>query len=297
MTAQCAGPYEARRPPFIAWRGRGYAAALALAAAACAPIGRPAGPPATGSHYVAMGSSFAAGPGITEAAEPKDRCGRSKDNYAHQLARSLGLRLTDVTCGGATTAHILGPWGELLPQIEAVTPDTSLVTITIGGNDVQYVGGLMWAACGGAPAGARDPWCREVLPASEATWQSLGSALRKIAGETRARAPNARILFVDYLAVLPPEGTCADIVMSADRAKASRTVAARLAKLTAQVAREAHIDVLRASEMSSAHSACAADAWTSGFPHPGGPKVVVPYHPTLAGMTAVARALERQLIQ
>jgi lysophospholipase L1-like esterase len=182
-------------------------------------------------------------------------------------------------------------------QIDAVTPDTSLVTITIGGNDVEYVGGLMWAACGGAPATARDPRCKEVLPASDASWQSLGSALRKIVAKTRARAPNARIILVDYLAVLPPEGTCSDIVMSTDRAEASRAVAARLATHTAQVAREAHIDVLRASELSAAHSACAADAWTSGFPHPGGPKVVVPYHPTLAGMTAVAKSLEVRLSQ
>lgn len=51
----------------------------------------------------------------------------------------MGLNLVDVSCGGATTAHILGAWSELAPQIDAVTSDTKLVTVTIGGNDLNYV--------------------------------------------------------------------------------------------------------------------------------------------------------------
>ena len=39
-------------------------------------------------------------------------------------------------------AHVLAPWNELPAQIDAVTPDTRLVTITIGGNDLNYIGNL-----------------------------------------------------------------------------------------------------------------------------------------------------------
>ena len=59
-----------------------------------------------GGSYVAMGSSYAAGPGIL----PVEHWGamRSGRNYPHQVAQALSLRLTDVTCSGATTSNI--PW-------------------------------------------------------------------------------------------------------------------------------------------------------------------------------------------
>ena len=61
-----------------------------------------------GSRYVAMGSSFAAGPGITPRASASPRrAGRSAGNYAHMVARALGLGLRDVTYSGATTSDSL----------------------------------------------------------------------------------------------------------------------------------------------------------------------------------------------
>src|SRR3954469_7795079 len=96
-------------------------------------------------RYVALGSSFAAGPGLGRRmpGSPR-RAGRSTINYAHLYAARAGLDLRDVTFTGATAAALLdgqdraGP-----PQIEAVTADTSLVTLTCGGNDVGYIGRLI----------------------------------------------------------------------------------------------------------------------------------------------------------
>jgi lysophospholipase L1-like esterase len=122
---------------------------LALLIAGAGPaLGDPAAPPAAGSKYVAMGSSFASGPGIgTADASAPMRCGRSSENYAHLLATSRHLSLVDVTCGGATTQHILGSWNELPAQISAVDSETRLVTITIGGNDLNYIGLLAGYSC------------------------------------------------------------------------------------------------------------------------------------------------------
>ena len=51
-----------------------------------------------GSRYVAMGSSFAAGPGLPSRVPGSPRrAGRSTGNYAHLVARELGLDLHDVT--------------------------------------------------------------------------------------------------------------------------------------------------------------------------------------------------------
>ena len=76
---------------------------------------------ASGARYVALGSSYAAGPGVTHAADARDpRCTRSNDNYAHQIARRLKLELVDVSCSGATTRHVLQGWRELPPQVAAL---------------------------------------------------------------------------------------------------------------------------------------------------------------------------------
>ena len=57
-------------------------------------------------HLAALGSSFAAGPGIEPVA---DRLAmRSARNYAHIVAARLGLRLTDLTVSGATTTSAIG---------------------------------------------------------------------------------------------------------------------------------------------------------------------------------------------
>ena len=61
-----------------------------------------------GSRYVAMGSSFAAGPGLPSRVPGSPRrAGRSTGNYAHLVARELGLDLHDVTFSGAATSDLL----------------------------------------------------------------------------------------------------------------------------------------------------------------------------------------------
>src|ERR1700728_4596927 len=120
-----------------------------------------------GSRYVAMGSSFAAGPGLpTRVPGSPRRAGRSTGNYAHLLARALGLDLHDVTFSGVTTGDLLSPSATGQPaQLDAVTPDTALVTITAGGNDVGYVGRLTLASL---------PWPLRARPSVRARADGLG---------------------------------------------------------------------------------------------------------------------------
>ena len=270
---------------------------LLLAASWGAAEARPA--IAAGAHYVAMGSSFASGPGVTVSADtPTNRCARSKDNYAHRLARKLQLDLTDVSCGGATTAHILGQWNELPPQIDALRPDTRLVTVTIGGNDVGFIGGLIGASCAadsanamckGFAARSAEPQRPPPEPDADA-WKSLEGRLNTIAAEVKRRSPRARLIFVDYLTIVPNRATCRLAPLDPLRAGKARAKAARLAALTADAARRAGAGLIRASRLSAGHDACAIAPWVSGLIADG-----VPYHPNLAGMTAISDALEREL--
>jgi lysophospholipase L1-like esterase len=287
---------------------RVMAASLSVAAAVCASAATMAKPIPAGARYVALGSSFASGAGVVPyVSSAPARCQRSQDNYAHQLARKRKLDLVDVSCGGATTAHLLGPWNELPPQLEAVTPETALVTITVGGNDLGYMGGLIVGSCDEAATSqlAAQPLCRRIaegrragatLPAaSQDAWRNVELALTNIAREIRRRAPRARIIFVDYQTVLPKAALCAQTPLSAAAAATARQTAARLAALTAQVARRNDAEVLRASILSENHDACARAPWVSGFIPPADAASFTPYHPNRAGMSALAQALDRQL--
>jgi hypothetical protein len=102
------------------------------------------------------------------------------------------------------------------------------------------------------------------------------------------------LLFVDYVSVLPETGGCKAAPLPAADAKQARATAARLAQLTAAVAKDTGSTLVRVSSLSRGHDACAADPWVTGFPQPGG-AFFVPYHPNLAGMTAVASAIDRTL--
>lgn len=102
------------------------------------------------SSIAALGSSYAAGPGIPPIEDVAAM--RSGANYAHLLAQRLGARLTDLTVSGATTETILDApqtaWNGLRipPQIGGLPADAELVTLTAGGNDLGFIGATMSAA-------------------------------------------------------------------------------------------------------------------------------------------------------
>ena len=98
-------------------------------------------------------------------------CARSRDNYPAFLADWLDVAsYTDVTCSAAVTADLYEPMtmfdgNTARPQLDAVTAETDLVTIGIGGNDfsiydslIQCQGGAGLPGRGAdAPTPARSP--------------------------------------------------------------------------------------------------------------------------------------------
>lgn len=110
------------------------AAALALLAAFATA--------ARADNYVALGDSYAAGPLIPNQIGPPLGCLRSSNNYAHLAAPSIGVTLRDVTCSGATTEDMTEPQSTELgtnpPQFDALDGETTVVSLTIGGNDIGF---------------------------------------------------------------------------------------------------------------------------------------------------------------
>ncbi|QIS04508.1 SGNH/GDSL hydrolase family protein [Nocardia brasiliensis] len=240
-----------------------------------------------GKRYVALGSSYASGPGITPRVPGTPRlAGRSRRDYPHLVAAAAGLALTDVTSSGATCDHLLHArqFGQP-PQLTAVTPETDLVTVTIGGNDIgltpYLIAGRLPRPLLVLPPLARmgDPSAvRQRLPLVE---DRIAAVLRAI----RERAPGAGILVVNYLSVLGPP---ADTDSTVDRHY--RAFAESLAAHTAAAAERGGAELIDVRTPSLDHAAGSPDPWTVDFyfPWPGRTYDGAPCHPTAAGMAAAA---------
>ena len=253
-------------------------------------------------RFVSMGSSYAAGPGVGQPDPASGGCARSLTNYARTVAAHRHLALADVSCSGATTDNILGHGQHGFPaQIEAVTADTQLVAILIGGNDVAYVGDLYGFSC---RAEHKDQCGVSDTATLEQRFAALPAKLDRVISAVRARSPHARIVLVGYLPALPAsagDGTplCAALPLALADAKRMRATMTRLTQVFEATAARNHVDLVTADAIAAGHDACAATNYITGYHPPRAPgwKEPVAYHPTQAGMERIAIEFERVLAQ
>ncbi|QII07794.1 SGNH/GDSL hydrolase family protein [Rhodococcoides fascians A25f] len=252
----------------------------------------------TYSDMVALGSSFAAGPGIEPVVD--DKAMRSGRNYAHLVAEDLGAALTDATVSGATTATILEKKQRVsttrfAPQIDAVRTSTDLVTITVGGNDLGYLGALLGCAAAnrvahrwyGRPAG----WLfRKVLSKKDITdglVSDTTDSVVRIIDEVRRRAPHARVVMVDYVPIVDDTTVPSDTVpLTAEEIAFARNVSATLSDIYLAAGAKTGAEIVSASSFESGHGTGAAQPWVHGF-RPNG-LLAGSFHPTTEGMRAAA---------
>jgi len=252
-------------------------------------------------HIVALGSSFAAGPGIQPVEDPAAM--RSKRNYAHLLADRLGAQLVDLTVSGATTATILDTpqitagGTQDPPQIHGLPAGADLVTLTAGGNDLQFAASMLYEAWSRTDPSSpivtmMAPQFPNGIPApTAATIDTMAQGLVHIVREVRSRAVNARVILVDYLTVLSEAtGTDDDWPFLAEQTAAFGRIQDGIAQGYRIAADHAGVEVLRASALSAGHALGSSEPWVFGF-QPALETTAWSFHPNEKGMTAVADAL------
>jgi lysophospholipase L1-like esterase len=247
----------------------------------------------------ALGSSFAAGPGLEPYADRGAR--RSVDNYPHLVSRDLGVPLVDATVSGATTNTVWRDWQRVRlrrypPQVRSVRPDADVVTVTAGGNDLGYVQRIravvqanraMSAAHGGprrAVSAARR--LRALTPLADQDVQRAADGLHQIARAVWERAPLARVLFVDYLPLLGDDPVGSALPLTDHEVKFFRAIAARLSASFSWAAERSGADLIPSTAYGRGHAIGSADPWVTGIVsrHSDASS----FHPTRAGMRAVA---------
>ena len=257
---------------------------------------RPSEPAKEQVTYVALGDSYTAAPYVVET-DVADGCLRSSHNYPHLLADEIGAKLTDVSCGSATTANITGPQrtfgnATVPAQLHAVPSDADLVTLGIGGND----GGVYRSMIAGCPItgpqGEQFPSsgrCGAISRGSlDSTFATTQRHIVKTIRTIQTRAPKAVVVLVGYPRLLGSKG-CAALPIAASDADGARKVAQQLRDVQKRAAAATKIAFVDMHEQSAGHDACAADPWVRGI-HADARKGAA-MHPTPEGQKAVAKAI------
>ncbi|WP_244930485.1 SGNH/GDSL hydrolase family protein [Nocardioides sp. W7] len=283
-----------RRPTLAA-----FSLAFILALAGCGddpepsadvpdPVRVPPSSAAPERSYVALGDSYTAAPLITDETAV-DGCLRSSTNYPALVAAELGYDLTDVSCSGATTENLSTPQptttGEAPPQLDALGPDTALVTIGMGGNDGGVFSRLISCASGGSP-------CRDRLGSQgradlESAVDELGPNLTTALAAVREQAPAAEVVVVGYPQIIAPDADCPDRlpVAAGDRPYLAG-LNERIHTVQQRAARAAKASYVDLYDASAGHDVCADDPWVNGVETI--PGVGLTLHPLAAGQVAAA---------
>lgn len=258
---------------------------------------RPSEAPAS-ANYVALGDSAASGPRIPNQVGAPG-CQQSDANYPHVLAEDLAVgSFVDVTCSGAVTENIVSTpqgtsSGEVPLQLDAVTPETDLVTVTIGGNDIGLVSTAV--QCLTFADTSATNVCKDRLTAGGVDTvaaaiadkaPSWGAMLDAVA----ERAPDARILVVGYGTYLPSGGCFpTQPMLPEDADYIQGSITAMNEALRAQ-ANEHGAEFVDTEPSSVGHDVCVApdQRYFEGVV-PQNP--AAPLHPTAAGMAAIADAV------
>lgn len=186
----------------------------------------PSSSPSPANGYVALGDSYTAGLGIPAQTGGPAGCGRSDHNYPALVAQELDLQsddFRDLSCSGATIADLSAAEttnnGVNPAQFSALSTSTDLVTIGIGGNDIDFSSlvkqcaeaGVLYYATGDGDYGGVAPCRQEHVSGGaddvQARIRTAGEHLASALTEVKHLAPNARVYVVGYPAILPPNGS------------------------------------------------------------------------------------------
>jgi len=252
-------------------------------------------------HLTSLGSSFAAGPGLEPISNSKAR--RSAVNYPSLLAKSLGATHTDLTVSGATLLNLARVPQKLLfdtfqPQTEGIPSHTNVITITGGGNDLNYIGGMLSVNASylvstifriGGWALGHD--LNPTVPDEVELVQRFHDVYDRI----HARAPSAHVLVVGYPTLFGIAADDSNTVYSTEQIEIFRGIAATLERASAASTRgRPQVHYISLAKASESHGIESDDPWVSGPAMSvfGGP---VPLHPTTKGMQEVAKYVEETM--
>ncbi|HEX5309307.1 MAG TPA: SGNH/GDSL hydrolase family protein [Solirubrobacteraceae bacterium] len=251
----------------------GGAIAMALAVFGPAAV-------AAAQQYVALGDSYSSGVGSRVFYEEPGECDRSPYAYGPKIAANRGYTLNFEACSGAKTTEVNSN------QLSHLSSTTSLVTITIGGNDAGFSNviincALYYFTCGSAIKEANE-FIEKKLPALlETTYKDISS-----------RATTALVVVLGYPKLFTKEGTTCNVnFLTSENEKKMNTSAELLDKVIKSRAEAAKFTFVNPTAPFESHEVCASVEWLNGQSNP----LSESYHPNQSGQAEFTSLIEAVL--
>jgi lysophospholipase L1-like esterase len=243
-------------------------ASLALAGAVLAAAPALADPVVQAGKYVALGDSYSSGTGAGSYGS-SGSCKRSANSYAQLWANANApSAFVFVACSGAVTTDVTAN------QVGSITSDTSLVTISVGGNDAGFADVMTDCNLGSdSTCVARNQeaqtYARNQLPAR----------LDAVYTQIRSRAPNARVVVLGYPHIYQLGGSCS-VGLSETKRAAINQSSDVLAQVISGRAGAFGFTFVDGRSAFAGHEICASGArWLNSITWP----IDESYHPNAAG--------------
>jgi lysophospholipase L1-like esterase len=225
-------------------------AALAVVAALAA--GFVGAGSAAGPTYAALGDSYSSGVG-TGSYALDSACKRSVYAYPYLWAQAhAGTALSFVACSGAKTSDLLST------QIQAVTSATTLVTMTIGGNDIGFANLIYQCTLSD---------CSAALDSTRVNLETtLGAALDRVFMTVKSRAAlGAKIVVLGYPRVFSGASCFGSLGISSTEETKANALSVALDQLIATHAVTDGVTYKSAITPFTGHAVCSPSAWLNGL--------------------------------
>jgi lysophospholipase L1-like esterase len=240
----------------------------------------PAASAAALPQYVALGDSYSSGVGTRVFYEESGSCKRSPDAYGPKVAAAKGYTLSFQACGGATSPEVNEK------QLGTLSSTTSLVTITIGGNDAGFSNviincALYYFTCGSA-----------INEANEFIAKKLPGLLETTYKDIRAKATTAKVVVLGYPKLFTKEGTTCNVnFLTSSNEKKMNETAEKLDAVIKARAEALKFTFVNPTLAFEAHEICSSSEWLNGQSNP----LEESYHPNVSGQSEFTTLVEGAL--
>jgi lysophospholipase L1-like esterase len=222
-------------------------------------------------NYVALGDSYASGVGSGSYTASSGSCDRSTLAASQLWANAHApASYVSVACSGAKTTDVNAN------QISALSASTTLVSITIGGNDVSFAPTLEDCVLYSTST------CVNEVNADETTARNqLPGWLDTTYNLIRSHAPNAKVVVLDYPRFYHDLWYCVGL-SSTDRNKINEGADVLDGVIQAAAARHGFVFADVRNAFANGHEICDGSSWLHSVDWTD---IGQSYHPTSAGQS------------
>jgi lysophospholipase L1-like esterase len=218
-------------------------------------------------NYAALGDSYSSGQGAGSYDSGSGNCNRSNNAYPKLWANAHSpSSFQFAACSGATTDSVMSG------QLGALGSGTTLVSITVGGNDAGFASTMQTCVL------SSDATCLSAVNTAKSYMQNtLPGKLDTVYRAISSRAPSAKVVVLGYPRLYKIVNLC--VGLSNTKRNALNGAADLLDSVVSQAASRSRFVFSDVRDEFSGHELCSADGWLNAVTIPIGDS----YHPTALG--------------